>query len=137
MNDRDYRPWGGLASASAAAGMGEKARTALERATRIAENEVAKDPNNAVAVSYLASYYAKLGMREKAVTRIESALALAPKDQRVLYLAALSHEVLGDRPVAMKWLKAALAQGYPAESVAQDPDLRKLREDPAFRLLIK
>ncbi|MBI3280743.1 MAG: protein kinase [Acidobacteria bacterium] len=137
INDRDYRPWGGLASAYTAAGMPEKARAALERAARILEVETARNPNDAVIQGYLASYYAKLGNRDKAVTRIESALALAPTDQRALYMAALTYEELGDRGAALKWLKAALDAGFSRESARRDPDFRKLREDPAFRSLVQ
>jgi hypothetical protein len=55
----------------------------------------------------------------------------------VLYLAAIVQEILGNRAAAIKMLKAALSKGYPAESMQRDPDLRQLREDPAYRSLIK
>jgi eukaryotic-like serine/threonine-protein kinase len=137
MNDRDYRPWGGLATAYFAAGLPDKARPALERAAGLAEDEVARRPTDATTLSYLALYYAKLGSRDKGLSRMETALVLAPGDQRILYMAAVTHETLGDRAAALKWLKAALGKGYPAASVPRDPDLRKLREDPAFRFLVK
>jgi serine/threonine-protein kinase len=136
MNGRDYRPWGGLASAYLAAGLPDKARPALQQAIGLAEDEVLRKPNDATILSYIASYYAKLGNRERATSRIDTALALAPGEPRVLYMAALTYEVLSDRAAALKWLKAALGKGYPVASVKQDPDLRKLREDPAFRSLI-
>jgi serine/threonine-protein kinase len=136
MNDRDYRPWGGLASAYLAAGLPDKARPALQQAIGLAEDEVLRKPNDATILSYIASYYAKLGNRERATSRIDTALALAPGEPRVLYMAALTYEVLGDRAAALKWLKAALGKGYSVASVKQDPDLRKLREDPASRPLI-
>ena len=117
--------------------MRDKARPALQRATVLAEDEVLRKPNDATILSYLASYYGKLDNREKAIGRLDTALALAPGDSRVLYMAALTYEVLGDRATALKMLKAALEKGYPAASVRQDPDLQKLRMDPAFRSLIK
>jgi tetratricopeptide (TPR) repeat protein/tRNA A-37 threonylcarbamoyl transferase component Bud32 len=137
FNDRDYRPWVGAAAAYTALGMPAKAKPALERAAQLLEPEVAKSPNNASGVSYLATIYAKLGNRSQATVRIENALALAPTDQDVLYNAALTYEFLRDRATALRWLRAALAHGYPRESVARDPDLAGLRKDAAFPALMK
>jgi serine/threonine-protein kinase len=137
LNDRDYRPWGGLAEACERAGQASKARDAYQRASELARNEVAREPNDAQTTSYLASYYAKLGMREQALESIEKATILAPADRGVLYRAALIHEMLGNRAAALQWLKAALAHGYAKDRLEQDPDLRKLRADPAFRSLLK
>ncbi len=137
LNDRDYRTWGGLASAYAGAGMPDKARAANERALKIAEVDAAKDPNNADIQSRVAWMCAGLGMRDEALRRIESALVLAPADGNVLYRAALVYEVLGDRQAALKYLKAALARGYSKDWVKRDPDLEKLREAPEFQVMIK
>ncbi len=137
LNDRDYRTWEGLASSYAALGMPDRARTANERALKIAEVEAAKDPNNADIQGRLASICALLGMREEALRHIASALVLAPADGATLYRATLTYEALGNRPAALKYLKAALARGYSKDWVKRDPDLQKLREEPDFKLLMK
>jgi serine/threonine-protein kinase len=137
LNDQDWRPWAGLADACERAGQPDKARGAYQRAFELAQKEIAKDPNDAQTASYLALYEAKLGMREQALRTIGRATALAPGDQGVLYRAAVVHEVLGDRTTALRWLKAALVRGYRLEQVEKDPDLKKLRADPAFRSLLK
>ncbi|MBK5292942.1 MAG: protein kinase [Acidobacteriia bacterium] len=137
LNDRDWRTWHGLAQAYLAAGLGAKARPVLERSATLAEGSLTGSPNNAVTHAYLASEYGHLGLRDKALRRIETALTLAPDDQRVLSLAGGVYEKLGDRRAALKWLKAALAHGASLESIQRDPDLGKLREDPAFQSLIK
>jgi tetratricopeptide (TPR) repeat protein/predicted Ser/Thr protein kinase len=137
LNDRDYRPWGGLASSYEGMGMQDKARAAHERALKIAEEDAIRDPNNADAQGRAAWFCAKLGKREEALRRIESALVLAPANGATLYQATLVYEVLADRPVALKCLKAALEHGYSKEWVQRDPDLQKLREDPNFQSVVK
>jgi serine/threonine-protein kinase len=137
INDRDYRPWAGLGESYRAAGLDAKARPAFERAITLAEKELVNKPNDSVLLGYLALYYAKLGVRDKALTRLETALALAPADPLTLNLAARTSEALGDRAAALQNLTAALAHGYSKDDVLHEPDFKKLRQDVAFRSLIK
>ena len=108
-----------------------------QKAVELAESAAVKSPNDGDILSYLALRYAKLGLRDKAASLIERVLALAPDDRSVLYRTALVYELRGDRTAPLKWLKAALANGYPAEHVQHDPDLKNLRADPAFRALLQ
>jgi serine/threonine-protein kinase len=137
LNDRDYRPWTGLASSYQALGRKEKFQAACNHALKLAEADAQRDPNNAEkqgAVSYLS---AELGDRQKAVGRITSALTLAPDSGDVLYRAALVYQALGEKPTALKYLSEALVHGYTKERVRQDPDWRSLRDDTAFQALIR
>lgn len=126
MNDRDYRPWGGLASARSAGGQAELARPAYERAIQLGEESLVKNPTDATLLSYLATYYAKLGNHATALDRIQTALALAPEAPNVLYEAALVHESAGRRPKALPFIRAAVERGYPVNAITSDPDARSL-----------
>ena len=137
LNDRDHRPWGGLAAAYSALGQPDKARAAWERALKIGEADAAKMPNDSDKQSYVALYNARLGRREQALKSIGTALALSPNDSHVLYTALQVHAAFGDKVRALDYLKQALAHGASKQSVLNDPDLRDLRSDPAFRSLIQ
>jgi len=137
MDDHNWRTWLGLAQANLAASLEAKARPALERAVKLTEAALTANPNDANTHAYVAFEYAYLGSRQKALSHVETALALSPDDPGVLSLAGGVYEKLGDRPAALKWLKAALAQGASRETLQRDPNLKALREDPAFQLLLK
>ena len=135
LNDKDSRPWSGLASAYAALGLEGKSRTACQRALTLAEPAADRDPNNADAQAGVAYLHARLGHRGQAVSRVSRSLELAPESRDVLYRVALSYHALGDKETALKYLASALSHGYAKEGVRQDPDWRNLRDDPRFRAL--
>jgi serine/threonine-protein kinase len=137
LNDRDYRPWTGLAGAYKAMGRTEKFRTASRRALELAEAESGRDPNNPEIQGAVAYSSALLGKRSEALRRIANALALAPDSHDVLYQASLVYLALGERPAALRYLSNALARGYAKERVRQDPDWRNLRNVPEFQNLIR
>jgi len=63
LNDKDYRPWAGLASSYYSIGEIGKGKEATARAARILEAAVVNRPNDAVALSYLSFLSARLKNR--------------------------------------------------------------------------
>ena len=64
---------------------------------------------------------------------------LTPDSENIqFYRAVVTYEILSDRPKALDCLEAALEAGYPLIEIYNDPELSKLRQDPAYhRLLAK
>jgi tetratricopeptide (TPR) repeat protein len=80
----------------------------------------------------LADCRAMLGDRARSRSDLARALALAPQDVEVQQTAAAVYEELGDREAALRWIRQALARGYPREQLERDPGLAALRADPRF-----
>jgi len=133
LDDRDYRVWRNLGlSYRWAAGEREKAGPALERAVGLGEERLRVNPRDAGLLADLGDCLAVLGRAALARERLAAALALAPDDVEVQQRAAAAYEQLGDREAALRWIRRALAGGYPFAQVAVDPGLAGLRADPRF-----
>ncbi|HKE21625.1 MAG TPA: protein kinase [Bryobacteraceae bacterium] len=137
LNDKDYRPWSGLAASYVALGQADKFRVPAERALKIVEAEAQRDPNNAEFQDQVAYLSALMGDRQRAMGHIESALALAPENRDVLYRAALVYHALGEKATALKYLSQALSHGYAKDRARRDPDWWDLRQDPSFQALMR
>jgi len=60
-----------------------------------------------------------------------------PLSVNTLYMLGCVTAFGGDRPAALDWLGQAIAHGYSgADHMAQNPDLKSLRGDPAFEALV-
>jgi tetratricopeptide (TPR) repeat protein len=129
----DYRVWRGLGlSYYWAPGEKPKAREALSRAAELAEKQLAVNPKNALLLVELADCHAYLENAPRARELLKRALALAPDDVEVQYAAAAAYELLGERELALRWIRRALDSGYPLARVEGDPGLAALRSDPGF-----
>ena len=133
LDDRDYRVWRNLGlSYRWAPGESDKAGPALERAVGLGEERLRVNPRDAGLLADLGDCLAVLGRSALARERLAAALALAPDDVEVQQRAAAAYEQLGDREAALRWIRRALAGGYPLAQVAIDPGLAGLRADPRF-----
>ncbi len=135
FNDKDYFVWGNLAAAYHwVPGNRFKARAAYERAARMAEEQRAVNPRDPKLLGDLAGYYAMLGKRDEALLLLEAALARAPNNVELMFIAGETYERLNQREEALKWVSKALERGYSAGEVERSPELAKLRTDPRFKL---
>jgi eukaryotic-like serine/threonine-protein kinase len=134
---REYLIWGNLGDAYwlARADPG-KAEEAWRKAAKIAREEGARVSNNALHLSYLAKFEAKLGDAPGAVQHAEEACRLGPNNGNVRYQAGLAYAVLGQTEPALRELAAALDQKFPVEEVQNAPELAALRKDPRYQQLI-
>ena len=129
--------WGNLADAYRwTPGLEGKAPAAYQQAIRLAEEQLALNPKNAIATIGLAVYWAKLGDRRKALEYLAEARQLAPSHMHVLFQSVLVYELTGQRALALQALREALQAGYSKEDVLREPELAKLRQDPHFQRLI-
>jgi serine/threonine protein kinase/tetratricopeptide (TPR) repeat protein len=136
MRPSDHRLWRNLAEAQAAAGQTQAALKSYATAAATTQQQLGAHPNDADLLSSGALYKAHLGDRESARENIGKALRLAPSQESVLLKAGLVYETVGDRQLALDAITAAVRAGYSADSIADSPELEKLRSDPNYRRLL-
>jgi tetratricopeptide (TPR) repeat protein/TolB-like protein len=124
--------WGNLARMYRWAGQPSRAQTTYQKATRLAREELARNPRDARIRGNFAQMLAETGSQSEALVEIAATLERAPKDVSVLFRAALVHELAGDRAAALQKLEAAVRSGYSTVDIRRHPDLARLREDPRF-----
>jgi serine/threonine-protein kinase len=136
-NPKQQRIWGNLAAAySRMPGKQDQSRDAYRRAAELCRAAVAATPDDAVAISDLASYEAFAGERAEPLALIQKALALAPKDLEVLYNGVEVYEYLGFREQALLWMSKLLEQGFPAKDLGRSVVLSDLRRDRRYQELV-
>jgi Flp pilus assembly protein TadD/TolB-like protein len=107
---------------------------ALSRATDLAELKLAKDPEDAELLSFLAGYYAAVDSVH-ALRLARRAADLAPDDPEVIYRVAVAHEEAGERTQALAFLGTAIELGCMMREVEAEPLLEELRQDSRYAYL--
>lgn len=133
----DYRIWANLAdSYQMIEGQTTKAKATYKRALRNLKKHHPSWRKDPFLTSQVAVYFAKSEQREEAVQAlglIDFSSSLAPD---ILFRGSLVKEIIGDRRYALKFLKRALMQGYPAIEVDNSPELFQLRQSPDYHYLL-
>ena len=94
-------------------------------------------PEDVRARIFLANLYAGRKDLGQAARELEIAVTLRPKDSNILYNAACTYGVMGQKPEALAMLKRSKEAGYGnLEWATKDPDLACLHDDPEFQLLV-
>jgi serine/threonine-protein kinase len=136
LQDQDYRIWGNLAAAySWAPGERGQAKSIYQHAAQMAEEKRKMNTQDSEVISDLAGYYSVLGERAKALPLIRQMLVLAPDNSEIIFRAGQIYERLGERDLALSWIKKSLEGGYPRAKIERDPWLRELCADKRFRQL--
>jgi hypothetical protein len=78
-----------------------------------------------------------LDERAKARALIDEVVMHELEDPYLMYLAGHVYEQLGERVLAMEWIKNALEKGYLWTEIEQDAGLDQLRNDTRFQRLLK
>jgi tetratricopeptide (TPR) repeat protein len=134
---REHLAWGNLAKACAMVdSLSHKADENYRKAIELAEADRARNPNDAVVTAFLAGYYLDVDDEAKSRERIGQALKLAPKNSEVLFRCGHAYERLGEREKALTYIGKAIEHGYSVDEIQQDDDLKALRRDPRFELLL-
>jgi len=133
MRPDNHRAWGLLASVY----LNQHADPAKVKETYLKAIALAKDlrketPRDEHLLADVGGYYAAIGMEKESLPLLAQAAALAPDTPQVLYRVAIGYEALHRREEALKWLARAKATGYPAETIARNPQLAALRADPRY-----
>lgn len=124
-----YLFWGNLADAYRRSSNREaRAKTAdtYRRAIELIGRELATNPSDARKRARQGYFFAASGRKEDAWAEIDQALKLAPANADVLFDSALAFRLTARLNDAADTMKAALANGYPAELANNHPDWRNL-----------
>ncbi|MBM3746738.1 MAG: tetratricopeptide repeat protein [Acidobacteria bacterium] len=132
-----YRSWGNLGDAYWYAKAGrDKAVEAWKQAIQVAEQRLKGSAADAVILSEVATYHAKLGNRRQAEERISQALKHQPGNARIHYQASLIYALRKDSARALAELEQA-APGYSNCEIRAAPELEELHSDPRFEDILK
>lgn len=105
---------------------------------RFLEAVAARLPDDEPVLKAIGDLYTRVGLYEKGLA-VDTRLArLCPADPLVWYNLACSQALLNQRDVALQSLRRAVKLGYhDHEWMSRDTDLRSLREEQGFKLLLK
>ena len=112
------------------------ARGPLERALRLAVDDLKVNPRDADVLTLAAEYSAMLGQRNEALDYLNAALQLRPNDAETLYFAGIVHALLAERDQAVSWLRKASKRGYSRADIENALELDELRNSPEFKSLL-
>ncbi|MGE5113330.1 MAG: protein kinase domain-containing protein [Acidobacteriaceae bacterium] len=133
LNEKNHMLWNNLGVYYDALGDTASANDAYEHELVLLEEQIRLNPRDATMRSDLALQYAKRKIANKAILQIQAALALQPKDPRILQIAGEIYYKLGDRARAVPYLRRSIAAGNTVAELDRDPDLRTLMSDPKVR----
>jgi serine/threonine protein kinase/tetratricopeptide (TPR) repeat protein len=134
----DYLRWANLADAYRqlpdAAG---QARDHYDQAITLIDAELARSPQDPTLRSRRALYLAKRGDCQRADTGLASLIDARDLTPYAVFRIAVTLEICGHRPRALAALDRALASGFSLAEIGNDPELRALRADPAYHLMVQ
>ena len=86
----------------------------------------------------LAGDLVRVNRAEEGIRELEKAIMLLPNDSNILYNAACTYGIIGNKAEALRLLKQAEEAGYSnVPWAARDPDLTCLHDDPEFKSLME
>jgi tetratricopeptide (TPR) repeat protein len=91
----------------------------------LAEDEVARNPRQALSRVFLGLVAARLGDRRRAAAELSQSLALDPENSTVTRSAAIGYEALGERDKTLALLSRASRQVL--DELARQPDVKDLQ----------
>ena len=136
MTPNDEVLFGNLGDAYRWSGHSEQAAAAYDKAISLAFQQLQVNPRSAGTMGDVALYYAKKGDAHNALQYIGQARAIDPDDIQLIYSEVQVKALTGKPEEALKSLRQALAKGYPAQEVWNDPELQKLQPLPQFAQLV-
>jgi len=105
----------------------------LDTRIEFMEGLVRRDPNYVDALQLLGDHYTERGRLQEGLKVDERLARLQPDDPLVFYNLACSYSLTDQFERATLALERALQLGYRDFTwLARDPDLKKLRQQPAF-----
>lgn len=129
--------WGNLADAYRwTPGKESQAEQAFQVALRLVQQKLDAQPADASARSSLAVYLAKTGQPAEARAVLESLPESATRRADIRYKMTVVLELAGQRTQALRHLAQCLRIGYALREIESDPELRALRRDPRYQLLV-
>jgi len=107
-----------------------------DQAINLLKLNLQTEPNNSMLISRLALYQVKRGNLDEAQKYIDQIDFNANNPSSIYYRALVTYDLLSERKNALLMLKKALKTGYPLIEIKNDPDLKNLRQDKDYHLLL-
>ncbi len=137
INDKKYTVWGYLAEAyNRLEGNSSRRDNALRKAVALAEQRLELESGDTITRAHLANYLADLGDRELS-SRMLAELEQAELGAEEKFRVGAAYEMLGDRSKALRWISAAVEDGYSLVQIKQSPALVDLRQDDLFQEFLR
>jgi serine/threonine-protein kinase len=137
LRPEDPLMWGNLGEGYRwAPGLAAKAAEALDRAIELERRHLERDDKDGPGHALLAKWLALRGASREAVQQIRRALKLSPDDVDCMARAVTVYHLAGDDARALEWLEHALANGCTPAEFERNPEIERLRADPAFRRIV-
>jgi tetratricopeptide (TPR) repeat protein len=114
----------------------DTARKTYDRAIALALDDYRVNSRDANTVASLALYYAKKGDSAHALEFIHRARTLQPDAVEFLEDEAVVNALANRPKQALDAVRSALAKGYPAEELKNDPELKSLQSIPEFQRMV-
>jgi tetratricopeptide (TPR) repeat protein len=125
-----------LGDALEALGQDDEARNQYAEAQRLAEEQLAQDPDD-VELAVLAAFLAaKSGDCVAATCRADEVVHVAPDSTDIVHQAAYVDALCGRREIALERIERALNLGASAELIRIEPEFESLANDPEFQALV-
>jgi TolB-like protein/Flp pilus assembly protein TadD len=138
LNPADYQALSHLGMCFRSLDRQEEARRANEDALRVMERHVELYPEDARALYLGATALLLHGDRDRCLEWLGRALAIDSEETTILYNAACTYSLWGEREQAIDLLEKAVRNGYGhKEWIENDPDFVPLRDHPRFQALIQ
>ena len=134
LNERFFALWHHLAyTYQEIPGEESRALDTFRRVVELARPALEVNPRNPDVMLYLASTHAHLDEPEESRRLLAEAIELAAGHVELLFRAGEIYELIGDREEAIRWVGAAIRNGYPRQLFEQSEILEDLREDPRWQ----
>jgi tetratricopeptide (TPR) repeat protein len=132
MNPKQHEVMGNLADAYRWSGQRDQALTTYDRAISLASSDLQVNPRNARTMGLLALYYAKKGDISRSQQLMARAVVIDPNEAELAYFGAIVDLLANQTSEALASLNRALAHGYSAMAVRNDPELSTLQNQKGF-----
>ena len=136
-NTHKYLYWANLADAYRfLPNHREDSIQAYDQAILLLKMELGTTPKDITLISRLAVYNAKRGNLDQARILLGQIPTNKEQSGSLNYRKLVIYELLSERGNALNMLEDALQSGYPLNEIKNDPELRNLRQDKNYHLLL-
>ena len=137
VNGDDYNIFPPYLNSLRTLGRTAEATAYEDRWIQVLQRQLELVPEDVRARIFLATLHASRKNTESAVRELELAVTMRPKDSNILYNAACTYGIMGQKLDALALLARAREAGYSNfEWALRDPDLACLHDDPEFLRLV-
>jgi cytochrome c-type biogenesis protein CcmH/NrfG len=134
LDPGEYLYWANLGDSNRRTGHLADATEAYRKGMDLALVELKDNPRLGLTRAFVACFAARLGDLKRGQDEIRQALQLSPSDNKVIRMAVLAYEAMGQRDQAIQVLSGATPELF--EELDRQPDLADFRQDTRFKQVV-